>query len=1247
MTALILSCLESGLLAQEPPPIGEPLTEPATDLPALPPPIGLPETLPPPEPLPIPAPAPGFNPVEGALSEPTIDTPSPPPPDPSLSGAVPATGLPQPPQGILPDESPPPGPQAVEDPASIYNLGPQTNLIRLLDDIRELSKNGELDTAQSLAARALKQITRTEENAFYLSQIRKEETQLYFRRANQAMRDKNYSLASQLLARYKENVKDDLEERRQKREVLLQNQGNQDVSLVGKLVEELEKAKKDLAEIRAKSGLPEDDAKPDFERLMQEEKVKMASAMRRAEFLLGKARKDASDGQYDLALDQIDEALGVLPANVSSIALISDLYKAKQQITWYRMGEAMLKGQVGEVQNLVVEYQNVEDARRKAESETLGIEEQADFDAEMEKALEKSEEQAQLAEEMLAGARGDIRKKEYEKAEKALFKIKNFLEPNTRTWPVILQASLLKNQINLEKAEDARKEKDWDLANQYLDAFRTGFYQDRDIQGDTLSFGRPGLRASEGEKAMQQELDRGNRMEDRIKKDKANPYRRDITEFTPEWREEREALNELLMRAKVQFINGDLTGATETYRTIETRFSENYEAKEMLRRIAIMRQEESYLGYLKTRQEMLEEIEREWERPKVFDRQIEEEQKVTGEPSKLEEKLKIINVPGVQFFESPLPEVMTELQRQARSFDLTEPDPAKKGVNIIVLNQGDEPPPNVTITLNSMPLGQMIAFITEMVNWTYDVRSDAIVVSKTGGVMGTQRLLETEFYELTQGTINRMTGGGAGAGGGGADPFAPAPGGGAGGGADDQGAKIKAFLEGAGIPFDETKGHKFVFDGFQMIVTHQRRSLDLIERILERLDADSSRQVEIETKFLEVQEGALDEISFDWQFKWGNPRYSVDPATGNPVIDSTGRPIVSFDKTFTGNTRTLATAHSATGLSRDTIISIPDNPDASLNLPNPVPSLPGKIGIGEGVSPLINATSDSLSMGGSGGSMILGGSQANLLISALKRKQGTDLLSAPRITVMDGQPAQITIAQEFIYPTDYQPAPPPVVGGGGGNNNQGGAGLGGAIQIQAAIPQFDTVAPDDEQPGFREVGVVLDVTPRIEKYNSIALELNPKVTEFDGFIEYGGQQAMIGTSQVGAPPMVIQPSGILMPIFSVRKVNTSVTIFDGATVIIGGLTREEVKTVNDKIPVLGNIPLLGRLFQSSAESYQKRNLLIFVSASIVSRGGSPVREVIQNISPQSIFKDPVIMTPTGTIRRVFKGNDPGPAPAAP
>ena len=391
-----------------------------------------------------------------------------PPPTSPIIGEVPSENLPQAKKNGIPVQSLPPPIQPIADPGTIYNLGPDTNLVRLLDDIRDLSKNGELDSAQSLAGRALEKISRTEENSFYLRQIRKEETQLYFKRANQAMKDKNFSLASQLLARYRENVQDDLEYRRQKREVLLQNQGNQDVSLVGKLVEELDKAKKDLAEIRAKAGLPEDDAKPDFERLMEAEKAKMASAMRRAELLLAKARKDGSDGQYDLAVSQIDEALEILPANVSSIALISDLYKTKQQITWYKMGEAMLKGQVGEVQGFVAEYQQIEEARRETESDTLGIDEETDFDAEMEKARQKQEEQAELAEEMLSRARGDIKKKEYDKANEALFKIKNFLEPNTRTWPVILQASLLKNEINLEKAEDAPQGKELGIGQPIL-----------------------------------------------------------------------------------------------------------------------------------------------------------------------------------------------------------------------------------------------------------------------------------------------------------------------------------------------------------------------------------------------------------------------------------------------------------------------------------------------------------------------------------------------------------------------------------------------------------------------------------------------------------------------------------------------------------------------------------------------------------------------------------------------------------
>ena len=1135
----------------------------------------------------------------------------------------------------FPEQSPPPSP--VSDGEAVYNFNSQTNLVSLLGNIRKLVASKELDKAERIAIAALQNIQQTEQNKFYLNQIRKEETKIYYEQAKLAMSREEYSLASKLLEKYRENVAQELAERKIQREVVLSKDGPKDASLVGKLIEELDQAKKDLSEIRAKSGLPDDDAKPDLERLMEEERAKIASTTKEAERLLLRARRNSAQGNYDQAIQQIDEGLSLLPANTATIALVSDLYQAKQQVIWYQMGEAMLKGKVPDVQKLVLDYKEIEESRRKAETETLGEGDEINFDEEMQKAQAKNIEQAMLAEEMLDEATKEIKNKEYAKADGILYKIKNFLEPSTMTWPIILEASLIKNRIHLEKAEDAREIKDWDAAKKHLEEFKTGFYQDRDIQGDTLTFGRPGLKQSRGEKAVEKELERADKMADRIRDDQQDPYRRDITEYTPDWKDRKTELEDYLMRAKVQFINGDLTGATETYRAIETRFSDNLEAKNMLKRISMMRQQESYLGYLKTRQEMLEEIEREWERPKVFDRQIEDVQEARNETSELEDKLSLIKIPEVPFFESPLDEAMQELMLKSKQFDLTEQDPAKKGVQIIVKQPpDDEPFPLVTITLNSMELGKMIQWITEMVSWTYDIRADAVVISKTGGSFK-GRPLETEFYEVTQGTINRMTGGGGGGmGGGAADPFAPPPAGG-GGGADDTGLKIKAFLEGAGIPFDDSKGHKFVFDGFQMIVTHDRRSLDLIERILAKLDQDSSRQVEIETKFLEVQEGALDEITFDWKYSFDNPVPEVDPTTGMPVLDSRGRPKAVYEKNMGGNTRTLAEAHSPSGIARDITISYPDNPDADRVIPNPTPTLPGKIGIGSGVSPLLDVQKNfnGLSIGGQS---ILPDFQAGILINALKRKQGTDLLSAPRVTVMDGQLATITVAQEFIYPTDYQPAQAPGAAGGGGGGLGGlGGGVGGGITIQSATPSFDTVAPEDENPGFREVGVVLEVTPTIEKYNSINLDLKPKVTEFDGFVEYGGPSGTIGTGFSTAT--VLAPSGILMPIFSVRKVQTQVTIFDGATVIIGGLTREEVKTVNDKVPVLGNIPLLGRLFQSSAESYHKRNLLIFVSASIVSRGGSPVRETIQNISPQSIFKDPVILTPTGTIRRNFKDGD--------
>jgi general secretion pathway protein D len=73
--------------------------------------------------------------------------------------------------------------------------------------------------------------------------------------------------------------------------------------------------------------------------------------------------------------------------------------------------------------------------------------------------------------------------------------------------------------------------------------------------------------------------------------------------------------------------------------------------------------------------------------------------------------------------------------------------------------------------------------------------------------------------------------------------------------------------------------------------------------------------------------------------------------------------------------------------------------------------------------------------------------------------------------------------------------------------------------------------------------------------------------------------------------------------------------------------REEVKKVHDKVPLLGDIPMLGRLFRSKGESAQKRNLLIFVTANLVSPGGSPKRQNLRSVPANSAFQNPTLVTP--------------------
>ena len=221
-----------------------------------------------------------------------------------------------------------------------------------------------------------------------------------------------------------------------------------------------------------------------------------------------------------------------------------------------------------------------------------------------------------------------------------------------------------------------------------------------------------------------------------------------------------------------------------------------------------------------------------------------------------------------------------------------------------------------------------------------------------------------------------------------------------------------------------------------------------------------------------------------------------------------------------------------------------------------------------------------------GSPSVIPDSEASILLNALTREEATVLLSAPVVTVKNGEKATIKVVQEFVFPA-FPTGKPSIQATGEGDGRQ-----------------------------VQEIGIELSVTPTVQKNNQIQLQLNPKVTEFEGFVESGGPSDPTGG--IGFSKRL--PSGIQMPIFSVKKTATqTTTLSDGATAIIDGLTREEIKKVNEKIPVLGNLPLVGELF--STESNQTRSLIMFVSAKIASAESSPVRENIQNDTTQSTSKD--------------------------
>ncbi len=215
---------------------------------------------------------------------------------------------------------------------------------------------------------------------------------------------------------------------------------------------------------------------------------------------------------------------------------------------------------------------------------------------------------------------------------------------------------------------------------------------------------------------------------------------------------------------------------------------------------------------------------------------------------------------------------------------------------------------------------------------------------------------------------------------------------------------------------------------------------------------------------------------------------------------------------------------------------------------------------------------------------VLTNPELKVVLHALEQKGSTDLLSAPKVLTQSGTEATIKVVTEYIYPTSFTVTP--ITG-----TAQGGSGdsviIGGIVE------------PDDFE--TREVGVILTVLPEVSPEGQmINLTMSPQVVSDPIWHNYGTTY----TDQDGN----VQQLNMEQPFFFTRSISTSIAVYNNATVVMGGMITEKHDAVNDRIPLLGDVPLLGKLFQSNYDHTEKRNLLIFVTARLVDPAGRPIKE---------------------------------------
>ena len=459
--------------------------------------------------------------------------------------------------------------------------------------------------------------------------------------------------------------------------------------------------------------------------------------------------------------------------------------------------------------------------------------------------------------------------------------------------------------------------------------------------------------------------------------------------------------------------------------------------------------------------------------------------------------------------------------------------------------------------------------------------------------------------------------------------------------------KLKNVFEQLGVSWPEGSKIFYMSATGKLRVKNTEKNLSEIEKALVELNAEQ-KLVEIEARFVEVGQDDLNSLGFEWIL---NSDYTA--AGGGWLARKLGIKEGGYVKSSGTSTTNAGSSEapttSASGSTINGSWAKPSNANKS-NLGNFGINAMGGTDATYGNGNRYLST-DSNHISGNGKSTndqfmrvnaFLGSADLSMILHMLSQRSDTDLLSAPKVLTRPSNRAVIRVVTEYIYPQDY------TVQLTSGSSSSSSSSSGSSSVLAIVEPENFTM---------REVGVILDVTPNLtDAGNLIELELKTEIVDEPTWKNYGmripftgnsslqnfqgigeifsglaesitalgtgvsstlkewiiqsevnaAEEALAGLTSSTADNMTYYEAPMEQPFFHMRKIESTVSIYPGATIVMGGLITETRRAMDDKIPFLGDLPFIGRLFRSHAEETKKKNLLIFVTTRLVDVRGREV-----------------------------------------